>query len=62
MIAEVAAAIGIGNACFIDGSASDWGGANSCVAISVAAIIIYRANLSNFRACISNGAKELNYG
>ena len=56
MIAEVTAAIGIGSACFVNSSASDWSSTKSCIAISVATIVVYRADLSNIRARVSNGA------
>ena len=59
MVAEVTATIGIGSACFIDGSASNWSSAGSGVAISIAAVIIYGAYISNVRAGVSKGAQEL---
>ena len=62
MVAEFTATIGIVYACFVDGSASNWGGADSGVAISIAAVIIYRTYLSGVRASVGDGAKELRDG
>ena len=59
MVAKIAATVGVDSTNLVNSSASDWGSAKSCVAVSVATIIIYRANFPNVRTCICNGTKEL---
>ena len=56
MVAETAATVGIDSTNLVHSSASDWSSANSCIAISVTTIIVYRADLSNIRARVGDGA------
>ena len=59
MIAEVTATIAIDSAHFIDCSACDRSSAGSRIAISVTTIFVCRADLSDIRASVGNGAQEL---
>ena len=59
MVAEIAAAISVCGANLVNSSASNWGSADSGVAITIATIIVYCANLPNVLARVSNGTKKL---
>ena len=59
MVAEVAAAISVCGANLVNSSTSDWGSADSGVTVTIAAVIVHGANITNVRARVSNGTKEL---